>query len=127
MRTRNPVLLLLTLLVLALSACGSDDEPSAPAAAEEPATPLSRRINQFGRYVLVGGIVLSLLVVGIGLLRGLPTVEILMVAVSQLVAMVPEGLPALVTIIKRGLDDFAAYSQALVTGAATLPDTPQAD
>lgn len=29
-------------------------------------------------------------------------------------------LPALVTIIKRGLDDFGAYGQALLTGAATL-------
>ena len=32
-------------------------------------------------------------------------------------------LPALVTIIKRGLDDFGAYGQALLAGAATLPDT----
>jgi hypothetical protein len=30
-------------------------------------------------------------------------------------------LPALVTIIKRGLDDFSAYSQALLAGAATPP------
>jgi len=30
-------------------------------------------------------------------------------------------LPALVTIIKRGLDDFAAYGQALLSGAAALP------
>ena len=30
-------------------------------------------------------------------------------------------LPALVTIIKRGLDDFGAYSQALLTRAAAAP------
>jgi uncharacterized protein YutE (UPF0331/DUF86 family) len=30
-------------------------------------------------------------------------------------------LPALVTIIKRGLDDFEAYARALVAGAAGLP------
>ncbi|MFC0253048.1 type VII toxin-antitoxin system HepT family RNase toxin [Massilia consociata] len=30
-------------------------------------------------------------------------------------------LPALVTIIKRGLDDFGAYAQALVAGAGTAP------
>lgn len=29
-------------------------------------------------------------------------------------------LPALVTIIKRGLDDFTVYAQALVAGAATV-------
>lgn len=32
-------------------------------------------------------------------------------------------LPALVTILKRGLDDFGAYGQALLAGAATLPGT----
>jgi len=31
-------------------------------------------------------------------------------------------LPALVTIIKRGLDDFAAYNQALLAGVAQRPD-----
>jgi uncharacterized protein YutE (UPF0331/DUF86 family) len=30
-------------------------------------------------------------------------------------------LPALVTIIKRGLDDFDVYARALLAGAATLP------
>lgn len=30
-------------------------------------------------------------------------------------------LPALVTIIKRGLDEFDAYARALLTGAAALP------
>ena len=30
-------------------------------------------------------------------------------------------LPALVTIIKRGLDDFGAYSQSLMMGAAAAP------
>jgi len=68
------------------------------AAAEEPLTPLGRRIAQFGRYVIVVGIVMSLLVAALGALRGLPTVEILMVAVSQLVAMVPEGMPVAVTV-----------------------------
>jgi len=68
------------------------------AAAEEPLTPLGKRIEQFGRYVIVAGIVMSLVVVAVGLLRGLPTAEILMVAVSQLVAMVPEGMPVAVTV-----------------------------
>jgi len=33
-------------------------------------------------------------------------------------------LPALVTIIKRGLDDFDVYARALVTGAAAAPAAP---
>ena len=33
-------------------------------------------------------------------------------------------LPALVTIIKRGLDDFGAYGQALLAGAASFGGSP---
>jgi len=36
-------------------------------------------------------------------------------------------LPALVTIIKRGLDDFDVYARALLAGAATLPADDDAD
>jgi hypothetical protein len=36
-------------------------------------------------------------------------------------------LPALVTIIKRGLDDFDTYARALLARAAELPAPPSAD
>lgn len=66
--------------------------------AVEPRTPLVKRIAEFGRWIIYAAVGMSLLVVAIGLLRGLPTTEMLMVAVSQLVAMVPEGLPVAVTV-----------------------------
>ena len=66
--------------------------------AEEPPTPLTKRIAELGHYALYGGLVMSAAVIGIGLLRHVPSGELLMIAASQLVAMVPEGLPVAVTV-----------------------------
>ncbi|MDP2367103.1 cation-translocating P-type ATPase [Rhodoferax sp.] len=66
--------------------------------AQEPKTPLELRIAQFGRYLVGGALVLFVVVVGLGLLRGLPFADVLMVAISQMVSMVPEGLPVAMTI-----------------------------
>jgi magnesium-transporting ATPase (P-type) len=71
---------------------------SMTASAEEPQTPLARRIAEFGRVVIYVGAGLSAAVVVIGALRKMAMGEVLMVAVSQLVAMVPEGLPVAVTV-----------------------------
>jgi Ca2+-transporting ATPase len=61
-------------------------------------TPLERRIDQVGRLVIVVAAVLFVLVMGIGLLRDIAPAEIFMVAVSQIVGLVPEGLPVAMTI-----------------------------
>jgi Ca2+-transporting ATPase len=66
--------------------------------ASQPETPLERRIAGFGRAVIAAASVMFVLVVGVGHARGIPFAEILMVAVSQLVGMVPEGLPVAMTI-----------------------------
>ncbi len=66
--------------------------------AEEPKTPLEVRLQQFGQWLVVASIVLFVLVLGFGLLRGIPFVQIFMVAISQMVSMVPEGLPVAMTI-----------------------------
>jgi magnesium-transporting ATPase (P-type) len=66
--------------------------------AQEPKTPLELRIAQFGRYLVAGGLVLFVVVVILGLLRGLPFADVVMVAISQMVSMVPEGLPVAMTI-----------------------------
>jgi magnesium-transporting ATPase (P-type) len=49
------------------------------------------RLDQFGRALVVGGAGLFVLVVLLGLWRELPLSEVLMVAISQMVSMVPEG------------------------------------
>ena len=66
--------------------------------AVEPKTPLEMRINQFGRYLVFAAIGLFVVVVALGLARGVPLSEVLMVAISQMVSVIPEGLPVAMTI-----------------------------
>ena len=68
------------------------------ATAESPRTPLERRIDHFGRLLVAAALVLFVTVMAIGLARGFPLVDILLVAISQMVSMVPEGLPVAMTI-----------------------------
>lgn len=66
--------------------------------AEEAKTPLEMRIAQLGRYLVVAALALFGLVMALGLARGLPFGEVLMVAISQMVSVIPEGLPVAMTI-----------------------------
>jgi Ca2+-transporting ATPase len=66
--------------------------------AEEPKTPLEMRLEQFGRALVAAALGLFVLVVLLGLWRELPLAEVLMVAISQMVSMVPEGLPVAMTV-----------------------------
>ncbi|MFO1441395.1 MAG: HAD-IC family P-type ATPase [Verrucomicrobiaceae bacterium] len=68
------------------------------ATAEEPKTPLETRLAQFGQWLVAASIVLFALVLAFGLMRGIEFVKIFMVAISQMVSMVPEGLPVAMTI-----------------------------
>ena len=77
--------------------------------AVEPPTPLERRLAAFSRALLVAAVVLFVLVLALGHARALPLDEVLMVAVSQMVSMVPEGLPAAMTIaLAVGMQRMAA-------------------
>jgi magnesium-transporting ATPase (P-type) len=66
--------------------------------AREPRTPLERRIDAFGRGVLWAAAGLFMLVLGLGALEGRPLDEMLLVAISQVVGLVPEGLPVAMTV-----------------------------
>ena len=66
--------------------------------AVEQKTPLERRIAEFGRYVMIASAILFVIVIGVGRLRGLPFADVVMIAISQVVGMIPEGLPVSMTI-----------------------------
>ena len=66
--------------------------------ATEPKTPLERRIDQFGRYLIVGALAMFALINLVGLLRGMAFGDIVMIGISQVVGMIPEGLPVAMTI-----------------------------
>jgi len=77
--------------------------------AKEPKTPLELRIAQFGRWLAGAAALLFMVILAFGLWRGLPFAEILMVAISQMVSMVPEGLPVAMTIaLAVGMQRMAA-------------------
>jgi len=77
--------------------------------AEEPKTPLELRLEQFGRALVAAALGLFVVVVLLGLWRQLPLAEVLMVAISQMVSMVPEGLPVAMTIaLAVGMQRMAA-------------------
>jgi Ca2+-transporting ATPase len=61
-------------------------------------TPLQRRLNRIGKGLALLGVIVAGLVLAIGVLRGETLEEMLLTAVSVAVAVVPEGLPAVVTI-----------------------------
>ncbi|MEZ0275928.1 MAG: cation-translocating P-type ATPase, partial [Roseimicrobium sp.] len=66
--------------------------------AKDSQTPLEQRLAEFGRWLTVGAVVLFIGILILGYLRGLPFVDIFMVAVSQMVSVVPEGLQVAMTI-----------------------------
>ncbi|MGE3974685.1 MAG: cation-translocating P-type ATPase [Bdellovibrionales bacterium] len=61
-------------------------------------TQLELRIKQFGSYLVVAALIVFGLVIAIGLWRGIPFSQIFMIAISQMVSLVPEGLPVAMTI-----------------------------
>ncbi len=65
---------------------------------ESVTTPLQRRLDQVGKLMAILGISVAAVVMIIGLLSGGTISEMFLIAVSVAVAVVPEGLPAVVTV-----------------------------
>ena len=66
---------------------------------EEESTPLQRKLAEFGKYLGIACLVICGIVFVMGLIRGEPLIAMFMTAVSLAVAAIPEGLPAVVTIV----------------------------
>jgi len=61
-------------------------------------TPLQRRLDRLGKVLAIVGVGIAALIFLIGILRGDDLRHMMLTAVSVAVAIVPEGLPAVVTI-----------------------------
>lgn len=61
-------------------------------------TPLQTKLNQVGKRLLWVCFAIIISIFALGLLRGIPLLEIFMSSVSLAVAAIPEGLPAVVTV-----------------------------
>ena len=66
--------------------------------AETQDTPLQRRLEQLGKILITVALLLTVLVVVVGVLRGHDIYEMFLAGVSLAVAAIPEGLPAIVTV-----------------------------
>ena len=65
---------------------------------EDNETPLQKRLDQLGKYIVMGCLLVCAIVSITGVLRGEAVLTMLMAGISLAVAAVPEGLPAVVTI-----------------------------
>jgi P-type Ca2+ transporter type 2C len=66
--------------------------------AQSQDTPLQRRLEQLGKILITVALLLTVLVVVVGVLRGHDLYEMFLAGVSLAVAAIPEGLPAIVTV-----------------------------
>lgn len=66
---------------------------------EEGSTPLQEKLAQLGKYLGFVALGACAVIFGIGLLTEKPLLDMFMVAVSLAVSAIPEGLPAIVTIV----------------------------
>lgn len=65
---------------------------------EETRTPLQQNLDHIGKMLARSALVVIVLIVAAGLLRGQPWVEVVLFGIALAVAVVPEALPAVVTI-----------------------------
>lgn len=65
---------------------------------EQEETPLQGKLDRLGKTLALVGVVAALLVGVVGLVSGESLLEVFVTAVSVAVAVIPEGLPAVVTI-----------------------------
>ena len=66
---------------------------------ESPETPIQRKLSEVGKTLGLACLGICALIFFIGILKKIPPVEMFMTSVGLAVAAIPEGLPAIVTIV----------------------------
>ena len=62
-------------------------------------TPLQKKLAELGKYLSIGVIIIAAVIFMAGIMQQRDFLEMFMIAVSLAVAAIPEGLPAIVTIV----------------------------
>jgi len=62
-------------------------------------TPLQKKLADLGKYLGIVALAACAVIFIVGILNGIPVLEIFMTSVSLAVSAIPEGLPAIVTIV----------------------------
>ncbi|MBP2100434.1 cation-translocating P-type ATPase [Enterococcus rivorum] len=66
---------------------------------QETETPLKQNLNQLGKMLTIAILVIAAVMFVVGLMNGRTWLDMLLTSISLAVAAIPEGLPAIVTII----------------------------
>lgn len=66
---------------------------------ENTQTPLQKKLAQLGKYLGIMALIACAVIFIVGAASGIPIMEIFMTAVSLAVSAIPEGLPAIVTVV----------------------------
>lgn len=66
---------------------------------ETPETPIQKKLGQVGKSLGIGCLIICLFIFIIGILKKIEPIEMFMTSVGLAVAAIPEGLPAIVTIM----------------------------
>ena len=66
---------------------------------EDTQTPLQHRLSVLGKYLGIAALIACAVIFLVGLIEGIPIMEIFMISVSLAVSAIPEGLPAIVTVV----------------------------
>lgn len=66
---------------------------------ESPETPIQKKLGQVGKTLGIGCLAICAIIFAIGILKKIPAIEMFMTSVGLAVAAIPEGLPAIVTIV----------------------------
>lgn len=66
---------------------------------ETPETPIQEKLGQVGKSLGIGCLIICLFIFVIGILKRIEPIEMFMTSVGLAVAAIPEGLPAIVTIM----------------------------
>lgn len=62
-------------------------------------TPLQKKLAELGKVLSIGAVIISAIIFIIGFFQGRNALDMFLIAVSLAVAAIPEGLPAIVTIV----------------------------
>ncbi len=66
---------------------------------DERLTPLQRKLEALGKTLAIAALLICVLIFGVGILYGKQVLNMFLTAVSLAVAAIPEGLPAIATIV----------------------------
>ncbi|WP_285109241.1 calcium-translocating P-type ATPase, SERCA-type [Paenibacillus sp. UMB4589-SE434] len=66
---------------------------------EDEVTPLQKKLNELGKYFTIIIVVVAVIIFVVGYMQGRELLDMLLTSISLAVAAIPEGLPAIVTII----------------------------